>query len=60
MKLDGKSQDKKIMQISSEGFGFNGELKIEPVVLQFNNVIVRVHHNLIFSIYDPTIFNFYI
>ena len=42
------------------GRGSNGELRIEPEKLEFGTVKVGFHKKMFFSIYNPTITNFYI
>ena len=42
------------------GRGSDGELKIEPQKLEFGTVKVGFHKKMFFSIYNPTITNFYI
>ena len=42
------------------GRGSNGELQIEPEKLEFGTVKVGFHKKMSFSIYNPTITNFYI
>ena len=42
------------------GKGSDGELKVEPSVLEFGTVKVGFHKKLFFSIYNPTMTNFYI
>ena len=42
------------------GRGSDGELRIEPEKLEFGTVKVGFHKKMFFSIYNPTITNFYI
>ena len=42
------------------GKGSDGDLKVEPLVLEFGTVKVGFHKKLSFSIYNPTMTNFYI
>ena len=42
------------------GKGSDGELKVEPSVLEFSMVKVGFYKKLFFSIYNPVITNFYI
>ena len=42
------------------GRGSDGELKIEPSKLEFGTVKVGFHKKMFFSIYNPTLTNFYI
>ena len=42
------------------GRGSDGELRIEPSKLEFGTVKVGFHKKMFFSIYNPTITNFYI
>jgi hypothetical protein len=56
--LHDKRQFKKQLKIL--GKGADGVLKIEPGILQFKTVKVGFHEKLSFSIYNPTICNFYV
>ena len=47
-------------EINVLGRGSNGELSIKPEKLEFGTVKVGFHKKLSFSIYNPTITNFYI
>lgn len=62
IKPGGKSYDKRIYKKNLKiiGKGADGELKIEPAILQFNTVKVGFHHKMSFSIFNPTICNFYV
>lgn len=42
------------------GKGSDGDLQIEPAILKFGTVKVGFHKKLSFSIYNPTICNFYV
>ena len=42
------------------GKGNDGDLKVEPSLLEFGTVKVGFHKKLFFSIYNPTMTNFYI
>ena len=54
--------DKRIFskEFSILGRGSDGDLKIEPENLEFGTVKVGFHKKMSFSIYNPTITNFYI
>ena len=47
-------------EIYAIGKGSDGDLKIEPSLLEFGTVKVGFHKKLFFSIYNPTMTNFYI
>ena len=47
-------------ELNIVGKGSDGELKVEPSVLEFGTVKVGFHKKLSFSIYNPTMTNFYI
>ena len=51
---------KYIKEIIVKGTGSNGNLSIQPKELDFGTVKVGFHKKLSFSIYNPTITNFYI
>ena len=57
-----KEFDKRIFkrEINVLGLGSNGKIKIEPEKLEFGTVKVGFHKKLSFSIFNPTITNFYI
>ena len=59
MKLEknGREYSKELYVI---GKGSDGDLKVEPSVLEFGTVKVGFHKKLFFSIYNPTMTNFYI
>ena len=54
--------DKRIFSrdINVLGLGSDGDIRIEPEKLEFGTVKVGFHKKLSFSIYNPTITNFYI
>ena len=54
--------DKRIFsrEINVLGLGSNGDIRIEPEKLEFGTVKVGFHKKLSFSIFNPTITNFYI
>ena len=54
--------DKRIFsrEINVLGLGSDGDIRIEPEKLEFGTVKVGFHKKLSFSIYNPTITNFYI
>ena len=54
--------DKRIFtrEINVLGLGSNGNIRIEPEKLEFGTVKVGFHKKLSFSIFNPTITNFYI
>jgi len=47
-------------EINVLGLGSNGDIRIEPEKLEFGTVKVGFHKKLSFSIFNPTITNFYI
>ena len=58
----GDKHDKRIYtkEIKLLGKGSDGDLTLEPAILQFGTVKVGFHKKLAFSIYNPTICNFYV
>ena len=55
-----KNNREYIKEIMIIGKGSDGELKIEPNILEFGTVKVGFHKKLSFSIFNPTMTNFYI
>ena len=49
-----------IKELSILGKGSDGDLRLEPSLLEFGTVKVGFHKKLSFSIYNPTMTNFYI
>ena len=59
-KLGEKNGRPYIKELSLIGKGSDGDLRIEPNILEFGTVKVGFHKKLSFSIYNPTMTNFYI
>ena len=55
-----KNKREYIKEINLIGKGNDGQLKIEPSILEFGTVKVGFHKKLCFSLFNPTITNFYI
>ena len=59
MKLE-KNEREYSKELYIIGKGSDGDLKVEPSLLEFGTVKVGFHKKLFFSIYNPTMTNFYI
>jgi hypothetical protein len=62
MKQGGDKHDKRMYRkvLTILGKGSDGELKLDPPLIQFGTVKVGFYKKMYFSIYNPTICNFYV